>query len=227
MRKILARVGALVISHRGQPRSIGTLYEFGHPLEKRSNLMIKRAFDLLLSSLLLLAIGTWMFPVIAILVMIDSKGPVFFLQRRIKKDGGIFTCIKFRTMRINEEADRLPACVNDRRITRLGRILRIYHIDELPQLLNVFWGDMSITGPRPHMISEDHKYTGMFDFYSGRYKVKPGITGLAQVLGYVGSTADPEKMKQRVKLDLYYIRHWSPALDFKIIFRTFLIVVGF
>jgi putative colanic acid biosynthesis UDP-glucose lipid carrier transferase len=200
--------------------------ELTSPLEKPLNLFVKRGIDLFCSAFMILFFFSWLLPIIAILIKLDSKGPVFFLQKRNKKNGGMFTCIKFRTMIVNHEADILPAYENDIRITKLGRVLRNYHFDELPQLLNVFWGDMSIIGPRPHMFSENVKYQHMFDFYTDRHRVKPGITGLAQVMGFVGSTEDSEKMKQRVQLDIFYIRHWSPALDTRIIFRTFMKMVG-
>jgi putative colanic acid biosynthesis UDP-glucose lipid carrier transferase len=196
------------------------------PLAKKLNLFLKRTVDLVVSSLLILFIFSWLFPIVAILIWIDSKGPVFFLQKRNKKNGEVFTCIKFRTMVVNDEADVLPAYENDHRITRFGRILRNYHIDELPQLFNVLWGDMSLIGPRPHMFTDNQKYSEIFDFYHNRHQVKPGITGLAQVRGYVGATQDDERMKKRVKLDLFYIRHWSPVLDIKIIFLTFLRILG-
>jgi putative colanic acid biosynthesis UDP-glucose lipid carrier transferase len=222
MKKLLAEHTELVITHPAQVRSIGRFYEHArpHPLGKRSNLFLKRAFDLVLSAILILTVFSWMLPLIAIMIIVDSRGPVFFLQHRIKRNGRRFTCIKFRTMHVNEDADLLPACMNDQRITKVGKFLRKHHLDEFPQLLNVFWGDMSLIGPRPHMISENTKYAELFDFYCGRQNVKPGISGLAQVLGYVGHAADPERMKRRVKLDLYYIRHWSPALDARIILLT-------
>lgn len=200
-------------------------FQLNNPLEKRSNLIIKRSVDIF-SSVVLLMFFSWLLPIIALLIKLNSKGPVFFFQKRNKKDGGVFTCFKFRTMIVNEEADTLPAYQNDNRITATGKILRKYHLDELPQLLNVLWGDMSLIGPRPHMFSDNVKYEELFNFYGERHKVKPGITGLAQVMGYVGSTEDAEQMKQRVQLDIFYIRNWSPALDTKIIFRTFFKMIG-
>jgi putative colanic acid biosynthesis UDP-glucose lipid carrier transferase len=199
--------------------------ELNTPLHKRSNQIIKRFVDIV-SSILLLMIFSWLLPIIAVLIKLDSKGPVFFLQKRNKKNGGVFTCLKFRTMIVNDEADILPAYENDQRVTQFGKLLRKYHFDEIPQLLNVLWGDMSLIGPRPHMFADNARYEEILDFYSQRHMVKPGITGLAQVMGYVGSTEDTEKMKQRVQLDIFYIRHWSPGMDTKIIFRTFLRMIG-
>lgn len=199
--------------------------EWNTPLQKRSNQVIKRMIDIV-SSIVLLCVFSWLLPIISLLIKFDSKGSVLFLQKRNNKNGGVFTCLKFRTMVVNDEADILPAYENDLRITRIGRYLRKYHFDEIPQLLNVLWGDMSLIGPRPHMFADNVRYQEIFDFYTQRHKVKPGITGLAQVMGYVGSTKDNEKMKQRVQLDIFYIRHWSPALDTKIMFRTFLRMIG-
>jgi putative colanic acid biosynthesis UDP-glucose lipid carrier transferase len=200
--------------------------ELSIPLEKKPNLAFKRSFDLVLSSLLIVFLFSWLLPILALLIKLDSKGPVFFTQKRNKKGGRLFTCIKFRTMIVNDEADLLPAHENDRRITRLGRFLRHHHLDELPQLLNVWWGDMSVIGPRPHMLSDNEKYEALLDFYAYRHRIKPGITGLAQVLGYVGSVTDPENMKERVQKDIYYIHNWSAALDMKIIYRTFFKMAG-
>jgi putative colanic acid biosynthesis UDP-glucose lipid carrier transferase len=202
-------------------------FDLETPLEARANLIFKRFIDLSCSVFLLVFVFSWITPLLAILIKLDSKGPVFFFQKRNKRNGEAFTCIKFRTMIINDDADILPAFENDHRITRLGKKLRDYHLDELPQLLNVLWGDMSLIGPRPHMFTENLKYQEIIDFYADRHRVKPGITGLAQIKGYVGSTQDPEQMARRVRLDVFYIRHWSPALDTKIIFQTFFKMIGF
>ncbi|MFL5809272.1 MAG: sugar transferase [Flavisolibacter sp.] len=202
-------------------------FDLKTPLETRVNLVAKRFIDVFCSFFLLIFLFSWILPIIAILIKLDSKGPVFFFQKRNKRNGKVFTCIKFRTMIVNDEADSMPAHENDHRITRLGKKLRNYHLDELPQLLNVIWGDMSLIGPRPHMFTDNLKYAELFAFYSDRHRVKPGITGLAQIMGYVGATEDPEKMAQRARLDVFYIRHWSAALDTKIIFHTFFKMIGF
>lgn len=196
------------------------------PLEKKGNLFLKRLVDIFLSSILISALLSWLLPVIALLIKLDSKGPVFFLQKRNKKYAGLFTCIKFRTMIDNEESESLAAHVNDRRITQIGKFLRRHHLDELPQLFNVWWGDMSLIGPRPHMVVENEKFETMVEEYSLRYKVKPGITGLAQVLGYVGPVTEVENIKERVRSDVYYIQYWSVALDVKIVYRTFFKMLG-
>ena len=129
-------------------------------------------------------------------------------------------------MIINEDADTAPAMEDDNRITALGRFLRKHYLDELPQFFNVWWGDMSLIGPRPHMINDNIKYEELIEHYDYRHKAKPGITGLAQVLGYVGETTNIQRMKDRVQLDIFYIRHWSLFMDIKIFFRTFLRVMG-
>jgi len=190
------------------------------PLGIFFNRILKRSFDIIFSLMVISCVLSWMIPVIAILIWIDSRGPVFFLQKRNKRNGKLFTCIKFRSMIVNPDADILPANKNDKRITKTGHFLRDHYIDELPQFFNVLFGDMSVIGPRPHMISDDLKYEGQIEHYRNRYNVKPGITGLAQVLGYVGSTENINKMLERVNLDIFYQRHWSIRLDMIIIWKT-------
>jgi putative colanic acid biosysnthesis UDP-glucose lipid carrier transferase len=197
-----------------------------HPLDKASNRALKRAIDIFLSSLVIVVLLSWLIPLIAILIKLSSKGPVFFLQKRNKRNGELFTCIKFRSMRKNADADILPASKNDARITGFGRFLRSYHLDELPQFFNVLCGDMSIIGPRPHMVSENIKFDELIKNYSRRHKVKPGITGLAQVLGYLGHVDELEKMEARVRMDIFYGRHWSPKLDMLILYRTLCKTLG-
>src|SRR5882757_3419409 len=190
------------------------------PLEGKGSRIVKRSIDILFASVFIIAVLSWLIPLIAILIKIDSRGPVFFLQKRNKKNGELFTCIKFRSMFVNPDADTLPAKKNDKRITRPGKFLRRYYIDELPQFFNVLWGDMSLVGPRPHMITDNIKYENEITDYFYRHKVKPGITGLAQVLGYVGPAEDIQQMKDRVHMDIFYTRHWSVKLDMIILFRT-------
>jgi putative colanic acid biosynthesis UDP-glucose lipid carrier transferase len=191
------------------------------PLEQNINLFFKRSFDLIVSSLLLICVISWLFPLIFLLVKLDSKGPIFFFQKRNKKNGELFTCIKFRTMFQNEEADVLPAQENDVRITRIGHFLRKHHLDELPQLFNVLFGDMSIIGPRPYMVSDNAKYEKLIKNYLVRHKIKPGITGLAQVIDYMAPITSTEYMEHRINKDVYYVYNWSLWLDAKIIIRTF------
>jgi len=169
---------------------------------------------------------SWMFPLIALLIKVDSKGPILFYQRRHKKNGKLFTCVKFRTMVVNDSAHTVAAVDNDPRITRVGCFLRKHHLDELPQLMNVLIGDMSMVGPRPYMVSDNEKYEQLIKDYTVRERVKPGITGLAQVVEYVNLITKTEYMAERVKKDLYYVYNWSPALDIKIFFRTFFKMFG-
>jgi putative colanic acid biosynthesis UDP-glucose lipid carrier transferase len=190
------------------------------PLDKGFNRALKRSLDILLSALFIVFVLSWLTPVIALLIKLNSRGPVFFLQKRNKRNGELFTCIKFRSMHGNADADTLPAGKNDNRITGMGRFLRHYHLDELPQFFNVLWGDMSIIGPRPHMVSDNLKFDELIKYYAYRHKVKPGITGLAQMMGYHGHVDDLRKMETRVNMDIFYARHWSPKLDLIILYRT-------
>ena len=197
------------------------------PLDRKNTRITKRSGDIFLSVVVILGILSWLLPILALLIKLDSKGPVFFLQKRSGKNKKLFTCIKFRSMVVNTESDMKAATPGDERITRLGKFLRNHYIDELPQFFNVLMGDMSLIGPRPHMINDNLKYQDDIHHYDFRYKVKPGITGLAQVLGFAGPVDDIQKMKDRVQLDIFYIRHWSFMLDMKIILRTFFRMVRF
>jgi putative colanic acid biosynthesis UDP-glucose lipid carrier transferase len=190
------------------------------PLDVGFNKGLKRSFDILFSIIMIIGVLSWLIPIIAILIWLDSRGPVFFLQKRNKRNGELFTCIKFRSMIVNANADILPASWNDKRITRVGRFLRDYYIDELPQFFNVLVGDMSVIGPRPHMVSDNLRYQEQIDHYAYRHKIKPGITGLAQVMGYVGATENIQKIKERVGMDIFYLRHWSFRLDLLITWKT-------
>ena len=192
----------------------------GKSIDLRINRILKRGFDIFFATIVIFCLLSWLIAIIAILIKLDSKGSVFFLQKRNKKHGEVFTCIKFRSMIINDEADLKPAEENDERITGIGKFLRKNYVDELPQFFNVLWGDMSLIGPRPHMISDNMLYEELVQHYSLRHKVKPGITGLAQVMGYVGSTDDIQKMQERITMDIFYVRHWSFKLDMVILYRT-------
>jgi putative colanic acid biosynthesis UDP-glucose lipid carrier transferase len=196
------------------------------PLEFSRNQFLKRGTDILLSLVVITCILSWLVPVVGVLIRITSRGPVFFLQKRNKKNGKVFTCIKFRSMVVNKEADLVQAEEHDVRITRIGKYLRHYHLDEIPQFFNVLTGDMSVVGPRPHMISDNLRYDELIEHYADRLNVRPGITGLAQVMGCAGPLVNLEAVQKRVFMDTFYIRHWSFRLDLVILGRTLLKEMG-
>lgn len=179
----------------------------------------KRTFDIAFSSFFLLVSPVIFIPV-AIGIKLSSPGPIFFRQERTGYKGKSFKCYKFRTMRVNSDADRAQATADDPRKTRFGDMLRRTSIDELPQFINVWLGDMSVVGPRPHMLKHTEDYTALVDKYMVRHVVKPGITGWAQVNGYRGITDELWKMEKRVECDVWYIENWTFSLDLKIIMRT-------
>lgn len=190
------------------------------PLDDRRNQVVKRAFDMIFSTVISITIFSWLFPVIAMAIKVDSKGPVFFRQRRTGQNNNEFWCLKFRTMQVNDESDHRQASLNDTRITALGTFLRKTSLDELPQFLNVLNGEMSVVGPRPHMLKHTEEYSKVIGKFMARHFVKPGVTGLAQSKGYRGETKNITDMKNRVKLDRFYIENWSFLLDIKIIILT-------
>jgi putative colanic acid biosynthesis UDP-glucose lipid carrier transferase len=190
------------------------------PLDDRKNQIIKRAFDIVFSIGLIAFVFSWLFPIVALLIKLDSKGPVFFKQKRTGKDNNDFLCWKFRTMHVNEGADTQQATKFDSRITAVGAFLRKTSLDELPQFFNVLTGEMSVVGPRPHMLKHTQEYSRLITKFMARHHVKPGITGLAQSKGYRGETRDLISMKNRVKLDRFYIENWSFIFDLKIILAT-------
>lgn len=189
-------------------------------LLKRNILLFKRVCDLIISSLVIFLILSWFTIIIGILIKLTSRGSVFFIQKRTGKNNVEFNCIKFRSMIVNSNSDKLQAGENDSRITPIGRFLRKYSLDEFPQFINVFLGDMSIIGPRPHMLLHTENYSKVVDSFHKRALVKPGITGLSQVLGYRGEIKDEQMIRNRVRLDIFYIRHWSLKLEIKIILIT-------
>lgn len=180
----------------------------------------KRGFDVVVSIVVILAVLSWLTPLLAIFIKLSSRGPVFFRQRRVGRFGKSFTCIKFRTMIVNSEADRRQATENDTRITRIGNFLRRSNIDELPQFFNVLAGDMSIVGPRPHMHADCHYFSTLIPQYKFRTLVKPGITGLSQVKGYHGRVISMECIFHRYHWDVYYVRHAGFARDARIVATT-------
>lgn len=190
-----------------------------NPLKSTVNRIVKRTFDLVVSSLFLCIYPLIYIPV-AIGIKAGSAGPVYFKQERTGYLGRSFKCLKFRTMKVNATSDSCQATKNDPRKTRLGEFLRHSSIDELPQFINVWRGDMSIVGPRPHMLMHTEQYAELIDRYMLRHAVKPGITGWAQVNGYRGPTDELWKMERRVEYDVWYIENWSLLLDMKIMVRT-------
>lgn len=195
-----------------------------YPLDVESNQLIKVLFDFLFSLIVCVLILSWLYPIIALLIKLDSKGPVIFKQKRRGLNGNEFDCYKFRTMR-NDGTNSIKATVvNDYRITKIGNFLRKTSIDELPQFLNVLKGDMSIVGPRPHMISQDKHYSEIIKKYNLRNYVKPGITGLAQVKGYRGAIDSDKDMEDRIRTDIFYVRNWFLLLDIQIIYQTVVLV---
>lgn len=189
------------------------------PLDMQVKKIQKRIFDILFSSLVILLFLSWFIPLVGVCVFFDSRGPLFFIQHRPGRHGKIFRCFKLRSMAVNNTTEK-SATRNDIRITRVGKFMRRTSIDELPQFFNVLFGQMSIVGPRPNLMSQNNHYIQVFDEYHKRMYLKPGITGLAQVSGARGGIEDDIDMKHRVKYDIFYIRNWSFALDIKIIIRT-------
>jgi len=190
------------------------------PLESMFNRMIKRLFDFLFSCFVIIFILSWLYPILAIIIKLQSKGPAVFVQLRSGRDNLPFKCYKFRSMRINNDANTRQATRNDKRITKIGAFMRRTNIDELPQFINVLLGEMSIVGPRPHMISHTEEYSKLIDQFMVRHFMKPGITGWAQVRGLRGETKTTEDMLNRVEADVWYLENWSFLLDLKIIFLT-------
>lgn len=192
------------------------------PFQLEENKLIKRVFDVVFSFFVILLIMSWLIPVLWVLVKLESKGPLFFTQEREGLNGGRFFCYKFRSMRTNIEANKQQAVKGDVRITKIGAFMRKTSIDELPQFFNVFLGNMSVVGPRPHMDAHSIKFEQEINNYIKRHAVKPGITGLAQIRGYRGEIKKKSDIENRVRLDVFYIENWSFKLDIKIIVNTVL-----
>ena len=196
---------------------IYTTYE--NPLMNPVNKAVKRVFDIVMSVVFLIPTAI-LFPFIYAIIKIQSPGPIFFKQLRTGLDGKDFYCYKFRSMHVNKDADRLQATKNDPRKYPFGNFMRKANIDELPQFLNVLKGDMSIVGPRPHMLAHTEQYSALINKYMVRHFVKPGVTGWAQVTGFRGETKELWQMEGRVKRDIWYMEHWSFWLDIRIIWLT-------
>jgi Undecaprenyl-phosphate glucose phosphotransferase len=190
------------------------------PLNDFANRMLKRSFDVVFSLCVIVFVFTWLFPILALLIKLDSKGPVFFKQKRNGRDNKVFWVYKFRTMTYQKDAKFVQATQNDSRVTKIGRFLRKTSLDELPQFFNVLLGDMTVVGPRPHPLELNETFKHIVDKYMVRHLVKPGVTGLAQAKGYRGETKDVRSMINRVKMDVFYIENWSFWLDIRIVFWT-------
>lgn len=190
------------------------------PLDKPYNKLLKRLFDIVFSTLVIVFILSWLFPLLAILIKKESKGPVFFKQKRTGVNDVEFTCYKFRSMAVNSDCDQKQATKNDMRVTKIGAFIRKTSLDEFPQFINVFLGDMSIVGPRPHMVVHTKMYSKRVNKFMLRHLIKPGITGMAQTHGYRGEIETDRDIINRFKYDLFYLENWSILLDLKIVYLT-------
>ena len=190
------------------------------PLDKEVNKRLKRFFDIVFSLLIIVFLLSWLTPILALIIRLESKGPIFFKQKRNGLNYEEFNCYKFRSMHLNPIADLEQVQKNDPRITKIGKFMRKTSIDELPQFFNVLLGDMSVVGPRPHMVSHTEMYAKSVDKFMVRHFIKPGITGLAQTNGFRGEVETEKDIINRVKYDIFYLENWSILLDIKIIFIT-------
>lgn len=180
----------------------------------------KRIFDIIVSSLVIVFILSWLIPLVSLLILLESPGPIFFSQLRTGKNKKSFPCYKFRSMYVNKESDSKQATKNDKRITKIGKLLRRTSIDEFPQFINVLIGNMSIVGPRPHMVKHTDEYSKIVESYMVRHFSKPGITGWAQINGYRGEISETSQISNRIQYDIWYLENWSLLLDVKILFLT-------
>jgi len=197
-----------------------------HPLSNTGHAFAKRSFDVVFSLLVCVFLLSWLVPIIAFLIKLESKGPVFFKQLRTGLNNEPFFCYKFRSLRMNDESDKKQVTSNDRRVTKIGKFLRKSSIDELPQFFNVLLGQMSIVGPRPHMLKHTEEFSTIVENYKVRHLVKPGITGLAQVSGFRGEILHENQLIKRVEHDLSYIKNCNAWLDLKIICLTVYNTIG-
>ena len=204
----------------------GQQVEIYHQLHaKRSYFTFKRGMDFTIALLISLLIFPWLFPIIILLIKLDSKGPSFFKQKRVGFLGETFSCYKFRTMYVNDAADTRQAVKNDPRVTRIGKFLRYTGLDELPQFINVLLGHMSIVGPRPHMLKDSQEFAEVVADYKFRNLVRPGITGMSQVRGYRGPATTFQSIFRRYQWDAYYVRNINFFLDMKIMAETGLLML--
>lgn len=190
------------------------------PLQSITNRALKRLFDIVFSFFVVILIFSWLFPIIAIIIKLTSKGPVFFLQDRTGRDGNTFKCFKFRSMTVNVNSDSLQATKDDKRVTKFGAFMRKTSIDELPQIINVLLNHMSLVGPRPHMLKHTEEYRVSVDKFMVRHFAKPGVTGWAQINGFRGETKSIKDMENRAAADIWYIENWNFLLDVRIVITT-------
>ena len=190
------------------------------PLDHVFHRILKRTFDIIFSLLVIVFVLSWLIPLVGFLIKLESKGPIFFIQERNGVNNNIFMCLKFRSMTPNDYADTHQATKNDPRVTRIGAFLRHTSLDEMPQFINVLFGDMSVVGPRPHPIPINKAFKNQIEKYNSRHKIKPGITGLAQIKGYRGEIEKPHQIRSRVRLDYFYIQNWTLWFDIKICILT-------
>lgn len=201
-------------------RDLPILSPRSEPLDDVGNRFKKRILDVTVSFLVTVFILSWLIPLLGILIKLESRGPVFFSQKRTGKNGQEFNCLKFRSMKPNKDSDSKQATKNDMRVTRIGKFIRKTSLDEFPQFLNVLKGEMSLVGPRPHMVKHTNDYSKIVDQYMVRHFLKPGITGWAQINGFRGEITDPKQIRMRVANDLWYLENWNVWLDLRIMFLT-------
>ncbi|MEO5595156.1 MAG: undecaprenyl-phosphate glucose phosphotransferase [Chitinophagaceae bacterium] len=206
--------------HINYLRDMPVLSMRSEPLDDVSSRGRKRFFDLAVSFMVIVFILSWLIPLLGIIIWLESKGPIIFAQQRTGRDNKTFNCLKFRSMKINNEANTKQAQRNDERLTRIGKFMRRTSLDEFPQFINVFKGEMSVVGPRPHMLRHTEDYSKIMGQYMVRQFLKPGVTGWAQVHGYRGEIRDDEQLRKRIEHDIWYMENWSIWLDMRIIFLT-------
>ncbi len=212
------------------PSDINEMREMFHEMSQRYIVYqpssyyysIKRTMDIIISIMFILLVMSWLYPIIALLIKLTSKGPVLFIQKRTGYKGVEFDCLKFRTMYVNDDAHTKQASSNDSRITFIGKLLRLTHLDETPQFFNVLLGDMSLIGPRPHMLFHTAYYSQRIPYYNLRHEAQPGMTGMAQIKGYIGEINMERELRKRIQWDIYYLKNRSIWLDLKI----FMITIG-
>jgi lipopolysaccharide/colanic/teichoic acid biosynthesis glycosyltransferase len=197
--------------------------EILYPLDLESNKILKRGFDIFFSFTVIVLLLSWLLPVLALLIKLSSRGPVFFKQLRTGLNNKPFTCWKLRSMQVLRSNG--DVMLDSERVTWVGRFLRKFSLDEMPQFFNVFLGHMSVIGPRPHMLVHTEAFSRQVDNFMLRHRIRPGITGLSQVRGYRGEIKCPKTLRTRVRLDLLYLRKWSFLLDLEIVVKTARLVI--